>query len=122
MYPIAPLYDSIEKTLMPDYERALLRIFRICDADGDGIMDDQDMTSLQQEVYGQELQKTHLTALKQIIVNDFETEDAAAYDESKAMKGFNFEGFKILMKKSIQKMKGQMCWRLLKHFGYENTL
>ena len=40
LYPIPPLYDSIEKCLKPDYEKALLRIFRICDKDGDGIMDD----------------------------------------------------------------------------------
>lgn len=40
LYPIPPLYDSIEKQLKEDYQRALLRIFRICDKDGDGVMDD----------------------------------------------------------------------------------
>jgi len=40
LYPIEPLYDSIEKQLKPAYKRALLRIFRICDKDGDSIMDD----------------------------------------------------------------------------------
>ena len=40
LYPIAPLYDSINKTLRPDYVRALMRIFRICDKDGDGLLDD----------------------------------------------------------------------------------
>jgi Ras family protein T1 len=40
LYPIAPLYDSMKKQLKPEYERALRRIFRICDKDGDGIMDD----------------------------------------------------------------------------------
>lgn len=40
LYPIAPLYDSVEKKIKPEFERALLRIFRICDKDGDGYMDD----------------------------------------------------------------------------------
>jgi hypothetical protein len=40
LYPIAPLYDSIEKQLKPDYQKALLRIFRICDKDGKGYLDD----------------------------------------------------------------------------------
>jgi hypothetical protein len=26
------------------------------------------------------------------------------------------------MKKYIQKMKGQTCWKLLNHFGYDNHL
>ena len=99
LYPITPLYDSIEKSLAPDYQRALRRIFRICDTDGDGIMDDQDLIDLQREVFDQNLQKSHITALKQIVVNE-------DYDEAKAVKGIDFEAFKTFMKKHIQKMKG----------------
>lgn len=40
LYPVAPLFDSIQKTLKPEYERALLRIFRICDKDQDGYLND----------------------------------------------------------------------------------
>lgn len=40
LFPIAPLFDSIEKKLKPEYERALLRIFRICDKNADGFLDD----------------------------------------------------------------------------------
>ena len=64
MYPIEPLYDTQSKKLKPDYQKALLRIFRICDKDGDLIMDDQDLIDLQREVFHEELQKTHITALK----------------------------------------------------------
>ena len=78
-------------------------------------MDDQDLIALQKDVFDQDLQKTHITALKQIVVND-------DYDEAKALKGFDFESFKTLMKKYIQKMKGQTCWKLLKHFEYDTNL
>lgn len=44
------------------------------------------------------------------------------YDEGKALKGLDFEAFKTLMKKYIQKMKGQTCWKLLKHFEYDTNL
>lgn len=40
LYPIGPLFDSNLKTLKPDYERALMRIFRICDKGLDGYLDD----------------------------------------------------------------------------------
>ena len=106
MYPIAPLYDTIEKELKPNYKKALLRIFRICDKDGDGIMDDQDLIDLQKEVFNQELSKQHITALKQLVVN-------SEYDEGKAIKGIDFEAFMTFMKRYIQKMKGQSCWIVL---------
>ena len=78
-------------------------------------MDDQDLIDLQREVFNQDLSKQHITALKQIVVNDH-------YDESQAIKGIDFEAFKTFMKKYIQKMKGQTCWKLLKHFGYDAKL
>ena len=62
-------------------------------------MDDQDLIDLQREVFDQNLQKSHITALKQIVVNE-------DYDEAKAVKGIDFEAFKTFMKKHIQKMKG----------------
>jgi hypothetical protein len=43
LFPIAPLHDSISKTLKPAFERALTRIFRICDKDRDGIWDDDEL-------------------------------------------------------------------------------
>ena len=57
LYPLSPLYDQLEKNLKPDYLRALQRMFRICDTDGDGIMSDDDLIDLQREVFGQNLQK-----------------------------------------------------------------
>ena len=115
LFPIDPLYDSINKQLKLDYQKALGRIFRICDKDGDGIMDDQDLIDLQKQVSDQELSKQHIYALKQMVVSP-------DYDESKALKGIDFEAFKTFMKKYIQKLKGQTCWRLLKHFGYDSKL
>lgn len=43
LYPIAPLHDSLNKTLKPAFERALLRIFRILDKDCDGYLNDDEL-------------------------------------------------------------------------------
>jgi len=43
LYPIAPLHDSLEKSLKPQFERALMRIFRICDHNNDGYLDDDEL-------------------------------------------------------------------------------
>ena len=74
-------------------------MFRICDTDGDGIMSDDDLIDLQREVFGQNLQKQHITALKQIAVDE-------EFDEVQAAKGIHFEAFKQFMKLYILKMKG----------------
>ena len=44
------------------------------------------------------------------------------FDRAREIKGINFENFKLFMTKFITKMKGQTCWRMLKHFGYDNKL
>mmetsp|Transcript_1349 Transcript_1349/g.1756 ORF Transcript_1349/g.1756 Transcript_1349/m.1756 type:complete len:239 (+) Transcript_1349:459-1175(+) len=115
LYPLTPLYDSIEKQLKPDYVKALLRIFRMRDSNSDGIMDDDDLKDLQRDVFGQVLEKTHITALKQTVVTD-------ENDEEKVMKGLDFEAFQAIMKKFIQKQKAQTCWKMLDYFGYEKHL
>lgn len=43
MFPISPLFDSHKKELKPEYEKALLRIFRICDKDQDGYLNDYEL-------------------------------------------------------------------------------
>ncbi|MNY73263.1 hypothetical protein D3C86_2120140 [compost metagenome] len=51
------------------------------------------------EVFNRELHKTHITALKQIVVN-------GDFDRARDIKGINFESFMLLMRKYIQKMNG----------------
>jgi len=55
LFPISPLFDSLEKKLKPDFERALLRIFRICDKNNDMFLDDNELCEFQAEVFKAEL-------------------------------------------------------------------
>ena len=43
LYPVSPLYDSVSKRLKPQFERALLLIFRISDRNMDGYLDDSEL-------------------------------------------------------------------------------
>lgn len=100
LFPISPLFDSISKSLKPEYERALLRIFRICDKDQDGYLNDYELQEFQTLVFKAELQKKHITALKEVLIHECEE-----FDENQSLKGLNFEAFKTLQKVLIQKMK-----------------
>jgi Ca2+-binding EF-hand superfamily protein len=91
LYPVASLFDAINKELKPEYERALLRIFRICDKDQDGFLNDIELMEFQQEVFGTELNKKHITALKEVLINQ-----CTDYDENQSHRGVSFEAFKTL--------------------------
>ena len=79
------------------------------------ILDDNDLVELQTAVFKKDLHKTHITALKQIVVN-------GDFDRARDIKGINFEAFMLFMRRCIQKMKTQTCWRLLKYYGYDSQL
>lgn len=109
LYPIAPLFIAEKRQLKPDYERALLRIFRICDKDMDGHLNDAELQEFQSYVFGAELQKKHITALKEVLRQECEE-----YDDTESRVGVNFEAFKALMRLLITKMKQQTCWTILR--------
>jgi hypothetical protein len=44
-------------TIVIDYNRALLRIFRMCDKDKDGLLDDYELQEFQSFVFKAELKK-----------------------------------------------------------------
>ena len=89
LYPIAPLRDSLSKTLKPGFEKALKRIFRILDKDNDGYLSDEELTDFQADVFGDRLTKIHITAFKEVLLNECDD-----YDEAQATKGITFEAFK----------------------------
>ena len=117
LYPIAPLHDSCTKTLRPDYEKALLRIFRILDCDHDGYLNDEELTSLQEKVFNIKMKKSYITAFKELMV--LECDD---FDEQTALKGITFEAFKTSQKVLIKKLKMEICWTILRYYGYDNEL
>ena len=117
LFPISPLFDSTEKKLKPEYEKALLRIFRINDIDCDGYLSDKELSDFQREVFKADLSLAHIQALKEILINQ-----CPDYDGTQARKGINFESFKVLQKVLIKKMKLQTNWTILRHFNYSDDL
>lgn len=94
-----------------------MRIFRICDRDADGFLSDDELREFQSKVFGKDLQLQHITAFKDVLIAECED-----YDETMAMKGVNFEAFKTFQKIIIRKLKMEVSWQILRHFGYDNNL
>ena len=85
LFPIAPLQDPQTRELKPDFEKALLRIFRIVDRDGDGYLDDKEISNLQSEVFKGDLNNSHIDALK-----EFLTYECTTYSKDDAKKGISY--------------------------------
>lgn len=119
LFPIAPLQDPITKELTTDYEKALLRIFRICDRDCDGYLDDGEIWDMQASVFNGDLQPCHIEGLKEFLRQTCHSEK---YSREDAQKGINFEAFKCLNTIFIKRMKLQTSWMILEHYGYNEKL
>jgi len=119
LFPIAPLQDPITKELKPDFEKALLRIFRIWDKDFNGYLDDWEIGDLQTNVFNSDLLPCHIDGLKEFLLQKC---DSDKYTREDAANGLNFEAFKSLQTIFIKKMKLQTSWLILEHYGYNEKL
>jgi mitochondrial Rho GTPase 1 len=115
-YPVAPLYDTTSTTLRDDYKKALVRIFRLCDRDGDDILNDHELRQFQRSVFGVDLSINDVHALK----NALFARGEANLDNEQS--GITFEGFCWLQRLFIEKNKMDTPWIMLRHFGYNNML
>lgn len=68
-------------------------------------------------MFNQNLKKNYITAFKELLV--LECDD---FDAAEAEKGITFEAFKTFQKVLIKKLKMEICWTILRYFGYDNDL
>lgn len=55
--------------------------------------------------------------MKDVLVRECED-----FDEAQALKGITFEAFKTFNKILIRKLKMEICWKILRHYGYDDNL
>lgn len=61
---------SFPKNLTPEFRRALTRIFRICDKDGDNLLKDNELIEIQSDVFKGELTQGDIKGIKDVIKDD----------------------------------------------------
>ncbi|KAG8798015.1 ERMES complex Ca(2+)-binding regulatory GTPase gem1 [Serendipita sp. 398] len=67
LHPTAPLYDSREHALKPACEAALRRIFKLCDVDKNGILDDAELNEFQRKCFDSPLQAQELEGIQEMV-------------------------------------------------------
>ncbi|CAD8138514.1 unnamed protein product [Paramecium pentaurelia] len=114
LYPLAPIYSIADKSLTEGFKKALTRIFRICDRDGDGVWSDIELEKFQKKVFKRQLDYSDIAGIKDMIEEEL-------LDNSNK-KVITLEGFIALQKRGIELMKIQICWTILRFFRYKDDL
>jgi Ras family protein T1 len=132
LHPTAPLYDSREHTLKLACEAALTRIFRICDLNRDGLLDDVELNEFQTICFAAPLQKAELEGVKGVIkaqcpeglseASPHQDTDDAFQEYTSPIVGVNLDGFLFLHRLFIQRGRLETTWTVLRRFGYDDDL
>ncbi|GAX24013.1 mitochondrial Rho GTPase 1 [Fistulifera solaris] len=112
LYPLT-LYDLEKGALTGDCQKALGRIFRMYDRDGDGLLSDVEIDRFQRETFPVPM-FSDLGMLKKSVARHVEH----ALDQNK----FTPSGFVALFDELINQNRLNMVWKALRHFGYDDNL
>nr|CAI39255.1 eng_C97 [Paramecium tetraurelia] len=115
LYPLAPLYNLVNKSLTEGFKKALTRIFRICDRDGDGKWSDFELERFQKKVFKKHLDSSDIAGIKDLIEEELK-------DDSNKKSFITLQGFMVLQKRGIELMKIQISWTILRYFNYKDDL
>ncbi|KAI8904806.1 EF hand associated-domain-containing protein [Gorgonomyces haynaldii] len=114
LHPTAPLYDSRDHVLKPTCVDALRRIFKLCDLDKNGFLDDDEIDRFQIKCFGAPLQKHELESVKNVVK---ENEPEGVKEQ-----GLTEIGFLFLHTLFIQRGRLETTWTVLRTFGYGDDL
>ncbi|GAA5913928.1 hypothetical protein JCM6882_004399, partial [Rhodosporidiobolus microsporus] len=115
LHPTAPLYDTRLHTLKTHCVSALSRIFRLVDADKDGVLSPDELNDFQRLVFDAPLQSRELEGVKEVV--EQMTEGAGVEGD-----GLNEEGWLALHTYFVQKGRLETTWKVLRCFGYGEDL
>ncbi|KAJ1992031.1 ERMES complex Ca(2+)-binding regulatory GTPase gem1 [Coemansia spiralis] len=114
LHPTRPLYDARDHVMKPKCTEALIRIFRLCDTDGDGVLNDAELNEFQRKCFNTPLQQRELEGVKEIV--------KASRPDGVTDIGLNVQGFLYLHLLFIQRGRVETTWMVLRKFGYGDDL
>lgn len=114
LHPTAPLYNSEQRHLTSRCKEALTRIFKICDRDNDGLLNDDEIYQFQRCCFNVPLQPQALEDVKCVVRRQM---DGGIEHGMLTLNGFLF-----LHKLFVQRGRHETTWTVLRRFGYDDGL
>ncbi len=116
LYPTQPIYDNETKQLTSKAVKCLTRIFKLCDNDNDGLLNDKELNEFQIKCFGMSLNQASLQEVKLFLTLNDEKNDYLKNNE------VTLSGFLHLNILFIKKGRHETTWTILKKFGYDRNL
>lgn len=116
LYPTGPVYNVETHELRPRAVSALRRIFKLCDKDGDGGLNDKELNEFQYACFRLNLQPAELEGVKKV-VKENRPQNGINADGSLSVEGFIF-----LHTLFVQKGRLETTWIVLRKFGYDDDM
>lgn len=116
LYPTGPVYDVENQALKPSAAAALRRIFKLCDKDGDGGLNDKELNDFQYTCFNVHLQPKELEGVKKVV------QDTRPTNGLNADGSLSTEGFIFLHTLFVQKGRLETTWIVLRKFGYDDNM
>ncbi|CAH1112561.1 unnamed protein product [Psylliodes chrysocephalus] len=114
LHPTAPIY-SVEKADLSDAcKNALIRIFKICDIDCDGLLNDIELNNFQSRCFNAPLQPQVLDDVKAVLRKNME--------DGVCQNCVTLKGFLYLHSLFVQRGRNETTWTVLRKFGYNDNL
>ncbi|XP_077300765.1 mitochondrial Rho GTPase isoform X2 [Arctopsyche grandis] len=114
LHPTSPLYIMEQQDLTDNCRKALTRIFKVCDIDGDGLLNDYELNHFQRRCFDSPLKPKVLDEVKAVLA---ENVVGGIEKDSITLKGFLF-----LHCLFIQRGRNETTWTVLRKFGYNESL
>lgn len=95
-------------------KKALIRIFKICDVDCDGLLNDIELNNFQSHCFNAPLQPQVLDDVKAVLRKNL--------DDGVSQNCVTLKGFLYLHSLFIQRGRNETTWTVLRKFGYNDNL
>lgn len=111
-HPISPIFDAKEGTLKQAAQRALHRVFSLCDKDQDGVLNFEEFCLLHQKCFGRTLPRDEFGNIMTSLASHIRLEG----------EGISSDGFIVLNKMYAERGRHETIWGILRAFHYTNSL
>lgn len=117
LYPFPPLYDLDNGRLTAACRRAFTRIFRMYDADNDGLLSDPELDCFHRETFRVPVIDRDFASWKKVVSRNNPTDEEVVRDGK-----FTIPGFLAIFDVFISQNKLDVVWQALRNFGYDDDL
>ncbi|XP_054289732.1 mitochondrial Rho GTPase isoform X2 [Macrosteles quadrilineatus] len=115
LHPTGPIYISDRQDLTDECKKALTRVFKVCDLDNDGLLNDSELNAFQKRCFDSPLRPEAMEDVKVVLRKNI----SGGVSPNNCI---TLTGFLYLHCLFMQRGRSHTTWTVLRKFGYNENL